>query len=77
MILRPFVPKSGAAYDARPAIIDAPVGDGHVVLFAINPIWRHQTWGQFGLFLNAILHYDALDVGRDAPESAAQEVGAR
>jgi hypothetical protein len=41
-------------------------------MYAINPMWRHQTWGQAALVLNAILHHDALDVGRDvafrAPE---------
>jgi len=68
---------NGQSLAARPAIVDAPVGDGHVVMFAINPIWRHQTWGQFGLVLNAILHYDALDAGRVAPESTADEVGGR
>jgi hypothetical protein len=34
-------------------------------MFAINPMWRHQTWGQAALVLNAILHHDALDAGRD------------
>jgi hypothetical protein len=62
----------GAPLADRPAIIDAPVGEGHVVMYAINPMWRHQTWGQAALVLNAILHHDALDVGRDvafrAPE---------
>jgi hypothetical protein len=56
---------NGAPLADRPAIIDAPVGDGHVVMFAINPMWRHQTWGQAALVLNAILHHDALDAGRD------------
>jgi len=56
---------NGSALADRPAIIDAPVGDGHVVMFAINPMWRHQTWGQAALVLNAILHHDALDAGRD------------
>jgi hypothetical protein len=63
---------NGRSLAARPAIIDAPVGNGHVVMFAINPMWRHQTWGQFGLVLNAILHHDALDVGRVDPESATE-----
>ncbi|MFQ5743149.1 MAG: alkyl sulfatase dimerization domain-containing protein, partial [Acidobacteriota bacterium] len=55
---------NGRSLAARPAIIDAPVGDGHVVMFAINPIWRQQTLGQFGLLFNAILHFDSLDIGR-------------
>ncbi len=48
----------------RPAVIDVPVGRGHVVMFATNPMWRHQTQGEFFLLFNAALHYDNLGVGR-------------
>ena len=54
----------GGALASRPAIIDVPVGDGHAVLFAINPMWRNQTHGQYGLVLNTLLHFAALDAGR-------------
>jgi len=40
-------------------------------------MWRHQTWGQAALVLNAILHYDALDAGCEAmftrPETEGQQ----
>ena len=55
---------NGGALASRPAIIDVPVGDGHAVLFAINPMWRNQTHGQYGLVLNTLLHFAALDAGR-------------
>ena len=55
---------NGRALASRPAIIDVPVGDGHAVLFAINPMWRNQTHGQYGLVLNTLLHFKALDAGR-------------
>ena len=45
------------------AVVDVPVGDGHVVLFAINPMWRDETHGTFSLVMNSILHYDHLDAG--------------
>jgi hypothetical protein len=48
----------------KPAIIDVPVGRGHVVMFATNPMWRHQTQGEFFLLFNAVLNYDNLGVGR-------------
>jgi hypothetical protein len=48
----------------RPAIVDVPVGRGHVVMFATNPMWRHQTQGEFFLLFNAALNYDNLSVGR-------------
>jgi hypothetical protein len=48
----------------RPAIVDVPLGKGHMVLFANNPMWRHETQGSFFLLFNAILNYDHLDAGR-------------
>ncbi len=54
-----------------PAIIDVPLGQGHVVLFAINPMWRQETQGSFMLLLNAALNYDHLNAGRKAPLLAA------
>ncbi|HEX2271037.1 MAG TPA: M14 family zinc carboxypeptidase [Pyrinomonadaceae bacterium] len=51
----------------RPAVIDVPVGRGHVVMFATNPMWRHQTQGEFFLLFNAALNYDNLGAGRPEP----------
>jgi hypothetical protein len=48
----------------KPAVIDVPVGRGHVVMFATNPMWRHQTQGEFFLLFNAALNYDNLSAGR-------------
>lgn len=47
-----------------PAVIDVPVGQGHVVLFANNPMWRHQTQGSFSLIWNAVLNFDSLNTER-------------
>jgi hypothetical protein len=49
----------------RPAVVDVPVGRGHVVMFANNPMWRHETHGSFSLLWNAILNFDNLGVGRN------------
>lgn len=54
----------GSELAGKAAIVDVPVGKGHVVMFANNPMWRHQTHGSFSLLFNAILHYDNLGVGR-------------
>ena len=54
----------GSELTNRPAIVDVPVGRGHVVMFATNPMWRHQTQGEFFLLFNAALNYDNLNVGR-------------
>ncbi len=56
----------------RPAVIDVPVGKGHALLFAINPMWRQQTQGSFFLLFNAIFNYEHLGVGR-APEKPEQK----
>ena len=46
-----------------PTVIDAPLGDGHVVLFGINPMWRHSTHGTYAMVFNTILHHDNLSAG--------------
>jgi Zinc carboxypeptidase len=56
----------------RPAIVDVPVGRGHVVMFATNPMWRHQTQGEFFLVFNAALNYDNLSVGRSEGRGQGQ-----
>ena len=57
----------GSELAGKAAVVDVPVGKGHVVMFANNPMWRHQTHGSFSLLFNAILHYDNLGVGRAEP----------
>jgi hypothetical protein len=54
----------GSELANRPAVVDVPVGRGHVVMFATNPMWRHQTQGEFFLVFNAALNYDNLNAGR-------------
>ena len=50
------------------AVIDAPYGNGHVVLFSTNPFWRGQTKGSYFLVFNAILNFDNLNAGRKLDE---------
>jgi hypothetical protein len=59
----------GAELAATPAVIDVPVGKGHIVLFGNNPMWRHETHGSFMLLLNTALHFDHLHAGRNEPAS--------
>ena len=44
----------------RPAVVDAPVGSGHVVMFGIRPLWRWESQGSFALAINAIANWDHL-----------------
>ncbi len=57
-----------------PAVIDVPLGKGHVVLFGNNPMWRHETHGSFMLLLNTALHFDQLHAGRNQPAPAGRIV---
>jgi hypothetical protein len=50
----------GGELARRAAVVDAPLGEGHVLLFAINPIWRGATIGSHPLVWNATLAFDRL-----------------
>jgi len=57
----------GQSLAGRAQVVDAPLGQGHVVMFAIRPYWRWQTQGTFFLGFNAILNWNDLNAGRSAP----------
>jgi hypothetical protein len=44
----------------KPAVIAVPRGKGHVLLFAVNPMWRMNTQGNHALVFNAILNWNSL-----------------
>jgi len=54
----------GSDIAQRPVVVDVPVGKGHVVLFANNPIYRGETIGSSPMVFNTILSFDSLDAGR-------------
>jgi len=54
----------GADIAQRPAVVDAPLDKGHVVLFANNPIYRGETIGSYFLVFNTIMNFDNLNAGR-------------
>jgi hypothetical protein len=41
-------------------VVDAHLGQGNVLLFGNNPIYRGETIGTYGLVFNAILNFDHL-----------------
>ncbi|HEY2432044.1 MAG TPA: M14 family zinc carboxypeptidase [Vicinamibacterales bacterium] len=59
----------GQALAGRAVVVDAPIGKGHVVMFANRPYWRWQTQGNFFLGFNTILNWNDLDAGRQAPRA--------
>jgi hypothetical protein len=42
----------------------SPLGQGHMVMFALRPFWRWQTQGTYALGFNTILNWDHLDAGK-------------
>jgi hypothetical protein len=61
------------ALAGRALVIDAPLGKGHVVMFANRPFWRYETHGSFNLAFNAILNWNHLDAGSARPAAGAKE----
>lgn len=52
----------------KPALIDSPLGQGHIVLFAWNPVYRGSTIGTYSLVFNTMLNFDNLGAGRKLDE---------
>ncbi|HEX6306530.1 MAG TPA: hypothetical protein VFZ69_00005, partial [Longimicrobiales bacterium] len=63
---------NGAELAHAPALVDVPLGSGHVVMFSFNPFWRSQTLGSYSLVFNALLHHGNLDAGRITARTADQ-----
>jgi hypothetical protein len=52
--------EGGGSIEEKPIVVDAHYGDGNVLLFANNPIYRGETIGSYALVFNAILNFDHL-----------------
>ncbi len=55
----------------RPAIVDAPVGNGRVILFATNPCYRWQNHGEFNMLFNAVMNYNDIKLPEKKPDATA------
>ena len=62
--------RNGQVLANAPAVVDVPLGDGHVVMFSFNPFWRSHTHGSYALLFNTLMHHDALS---GAPEEMTAE----
>ena len=54
----------GSDIAQRPVVVDDPVGKGHVVLFANNPVYRGETIASYSLVFNTLMNWDNLNAGR-------------
>ena len=55
--------RNGGELTGTPAVVDVPVGEGHVVLFANRPFRRWSTHGSHALVFNTMLHWNDLRTG--------------
>ena len=62
----------GSELADQAAVVDVPRGQGHVLLFPNNPMWRNETQGSYFLLFNAMLNFDHLGVGAAAAPAAAR-----
>jgi hypothetical protein len=53
-------------------VVDAHLGEGNVLLFANNPVYRGETVGSYPLVFNAILNFDHLKKEAKAEAPAAK-----
>jgi hypothetical protein len=51
---------NGDELAGKAAVVDAPLGEGHIVMFGIRPLWRWETQGSFAMPLNAIANWNHL-----------------
>ena len=58
----------------RAAIVDEPSGKGRVIMFAGNPCYRWQNFGEFNMLFNTVLNFN--DIKTEAPKPAADGAGA-
>ena len=54
-------------------VVNAHLGQGSVLLFGNNPIYRGETIGDYALVFNAILNHDHLERKPAAPEEKMEE----
>ena len=52
----------------RPTIVDPPSGKGRVIMFANNPIYRWQNFGEFDMVFNTVLNFN--DIKTETPKPA-------
>ena len=61
----------GGEMAGRAAVVDAPLGAGHVILMGTRPWYRWQNQGSMALAFNAIANWNVLG-GAGAPATAAR-----
>ncbi|HEV7164265.1 MAG TPA: M14 family zinc carboxypeptidase [Gammaproteobacteria bacterium] len=64
--------QGGQEMAERATVVDSRLGQGHVLLFSSDPIYRAETIGTYPLVFNAILNFDYLDLGRETVDKTSK-----
>lgn len=67
LLLDGLLDKAGSIAE-HAVVVNAHLGQGSVLLFGNNPVYRGETIGTYGLVFNAILNHDHLGNAPQAPE---------
>jgi hypothetical protein len=54
-------------------VVDAPAGKGRVILYANNPIYRWQTFGEHGMVFNALMFWNDMGAAAAPKTSTAAQ----
>ncbi len=65
--------KGSAEVRGRPAIVDVPVGQGRVLMFATNPCYRWQNLGEFRMLFNALINHNDFASAKPVAGPGARE----
>ena len=68
---------NGGEMAGKAAVIDEPVGAGHVILMGTRPWYRWQNQGAMALAFNAIANWNALGGASASPLTGAAAKGKR
>jgi hypothetical protein len=54
----------------------SPLDSGQVLMFATNPVYRWQNFGEFRMLYNALFNYKSLRISLEKPAVPAATGGA-
>ena len=63
----------GGSIAEHAVVVNAHLGQGNVLLFGNNPIYRGETVGNYALVFNAILNHDHLAHDAAPPRAAEKK----
>jgi len=76
LLLDGLLDKAGSIAE-HAVVVNAHLGQGNVLLFGNNPVYRGETIGTYALVFNAILNYQHLNLTHESTPADKQVAGDR